>query len=342
MTVGDTPPLALTMGEPAGIAGELALKAWLRRADALAPFFMIADPETLRESADRLGLAAPVAAIDDPERAAAVFPEALPVLPQPLAAPAVPGRLEPSNAPAVVESIRRAVGLVRTGRALAVVTSPVHKRHLYQAGFDYPGQTEFLAELAGTDAVMMLACRALKVVPVTVHLSMRKAIESLTTERIIARGRVTAAALTQDFGIAAPRLAVAGLNPHAGEDGVLGREEAEIIEPAVAALRALGHQVSGPAPADSLFHARARETYDVALCMYHDQALIPLKTIDFWGGVNVTLGLPFVRTSPDHGTALGIAGDGVADATSLCAALRMAAEVAWRRRAHPTRRRSHA
>ena len=275
-------------------------------------------------------------AIDDPERAAAVFPEALPVLPQPLAAPAVPGRLEPSNAPAVIESIRRAVGLVRTGRALAVVTSPVHKRHLYQAGFDYPGQTEFLAELAATDspAVMMLACGALKVVPITVHLSMRKAIESLTTERIVARGRITATALAQDFGIVAPRLAVAGLNPHAGEDGVLGREEAEIIEPAVAALRALGHDVSGPAPADSLFHARARETYDVALCMYHDQALIPLKTIDFWGGVNVTLGLPFVRTSPDHGTALGIAGDGVADVTSLCAALRMAAEVAWRRRSH--------
>jgi 4-hydroxythreonine-4-phosphate dehydrogenase len=341
VTARGTPSLALTMGEPAGIAGELALKAWLGRADALPPFFMIADPETLREHADRLGLAAPVAAIDDPERAAAVFPEALPVLPQPLAAPAVPGRLEPSNAPAVIESIRRAVGLVRTGRALAVVTSPVHKRHLYQAGFDYPGQTEFLAELAGTDAVMMLACRALKVVPITVHLSMRKAIESLTTERIVARGRITATALAQDFGIAAPRLAVAGLNPHAGEDGVLGREEAEIIEPAVAALRALGHQVSGPAPADSLFHARARETYDAALCMYHDQALIPLKTIDFWGGVNVTLGLPFVRTSPDHGTALGIAGDGVADVTSLCAALRMAAEVAWRRRANPPRRRSH-
>ena len=342
MTARGTPSLALTMGEPAGIAGELALKAWLGRAAALPPFFMIADPETLRGHADRLGLAAPVAAIDDPERAAAVFPEALPVLPQPLAAPAVPGRLELSNAPAVIESIRRAVGLVGAGRALAVVTSPVHKRHLYQAGFDYPGQTEFLAELAGSDAVMMLACRALKVVPVTVHLSMRKAIESLTTERIVARGRVTAAALAQDFGIAAPRLAVAGLNPHAGEDGVLGREEAEIIEPAVAALRALGHQVSGPAPADSLFHARARETYDVALCMYHDQALIPLKTIDFWGGVNVTLGLPFVRTSPDHGTALGIAGDGVADVTSLCAALRMAAEVAWRRRANPPRRRSHA
>ncbi len=342
MTARGTPSLALTMGEPAGIAGELALKAWLGRADALPPFFMIADPETLREHADRLRLAAPVAAIDDPERAAAVFPEALPVLPQPLAAAAVPGRLEPSNAPAVIESIRRAVGLVRTGRALAVVTSPVHKRHLYQAGFDYPGQTEFLAELAGTDAVMMLACRALKVVPITVHLSMRKAIESLTTERIVARGRITATALAQDFGIAAPRLAVAGLNPHAGEDGVLGREEAEIIEPAVAALRALGHQVSGPAPADSLFHARARETYDVALCMYHDQALIPLKTIDFWGGVNVTLGLPFVRTSPDHGTALGIAGDGVADVTSLCAALRMAAEMARRRQANPPRRRSQA
>ncbi len=305
---------------------------------------MIADPETLRQHAERMRLAAPVAAIDEAERAAAVFPEALPVLPQPLAAPVVPGRLEPSNAPAVIESIRRAVGLVRTGRALAVVTSPVHKRHLVQAGFDYPGQTEFLAELAGTDApaVMMLACRALKVVPVTVHLSMREAIESLTTERIVAQGRVAATALAQDFGIAAPRLAVAGLNPHAGEDGVLGREEAEIIEPAVAALRALGLEVSGPAPADSLFHARARETYDAALCMYHDQALIPLKTIDFWGGVNVTLGLPFVRTSPDHGTALSIAGDGVAEVTSLCAALRMAAEVARRRRANLPRRRSHA
>ncbi|MFQ5954342.1 MAG: 4-hydroxythreonine-4-phosphate dehydrogenase PdxA [Kiloniellales bacterium] len=336
------PPLALTMGEPAGIGGELTLKAWLGRTRAIPPFFVIADAAALRRLARRLGLAVPVAAIDGPELAPAVFPEALPVLPQPLAVPVTAGRLEPLNAPPVIDSIRRAVELVRAGRALAVVTNPVHKRHLYEAGFHHPGHTEFLAELAGANEppVMMLACRALKVVPVTVHLPLRQAIESLSTELIVSRGRITAAALREDFGIEAPRLAVAGLNPHAGEDGTLGREETLIIEPAVAALKALGLDVTGPAPADSLFHARARQAYDAVLCMYHDQALLPLKTIDFRGAVNTTLGLPFVRTSPDHGTALDIAGKGVADPTSLLAALRMAGDIARRRRTHAARRRA--
>ncbi len=341
MTGQETLTLALTMGEPAGIGGELALKAWLARGHTIPPFFMIADADTLRRQAERLDLAVPVQEIDGPERTPSVFRIALPVLPQALVAPVTPGRLEPLNAPAVIESIERAVDLVQSGRASAVVTNPVHKRHLYQADFRHPGQTEFLAALAGAaqPAAMMLACPALRVVPVTTHLPLREAIDSLTSELIIDRARLTAAALSQDFGIAAPRLAVAGLNPHAGEAGMVGREEVEIIEPAVAALKAVGIDARGPIPADTLFHPPARDTYDAAICMYHDQGLIPFKTIDFWGGVNVTLGLPFVRTSPDHGPALPIAGTGVADGTSLFAALRMADEVARRRVAVGARRR---
>ncbi len=335
------PPLALTMGEPAGIGCELTLKAWLGHKRGMPPFFAIADVAPLRRLARRLGLAVPVTAIDHPEEAPGLFAEALPVLPQPLAAPVTPGRLEPLNAPAVIDSIRRAVELTRAGRALAVVTNPVHKRHLYRAGFAHPGQTEFLGELAGANEppVMMLACRALKVVPVTCHVSLGQAIRSLSTELIVSRGRITASALRDGFGIAAPRLAVAGLNPHAGEGGTLGGEECRIIEPAVAALKALGIEVSGPAPADSLFHARARRAYDAVLCMYHDQALIPIKTVDFRGAVNTTLGLPFTRTSPDHGTALDIAGQGVADPASLLAALRLAGNIARRRRINAAPRR---
>jgi 4-hydroxythreonine-4-phosphate dehydrogenase len=332
---GPPPPLALTLGEPAGIGGELALKAWLRRTEALPPFFLMHDPEAMRRTAEQLQLPVPIIALETPRQAPAVFTTALPVLPVALPAAVVPGRLDTRNAPAVVASIERAVRLIRAGEAAAVVTSPVHKKHLYDHGFHHPGQTDLLAELAGMDrpAVMMLACRELKVVPVTVHRPLREAIDALSVELVVHTATVTAMALRQDFGIAAPRLAVAALNPHAGEDGAIGREEVEIIAPAVTVLKRQGLDVSGPAPADSLFHARARETYDAALCMYHDQALIPLKTIDFWGGVNVTLGLPFVRTSPDHGTALEIAGAGIADETSLLAALRMADEIARRRRA---------
>lgn len=321
------------MGEPAGVGGDIVLKAWARRDDALPPFFAIDDPERLGALSRRLGLDVPVRVVDGPEQAAAAFATALPVLPQALSRPSEPGRLDPANAGAVIASIERAVELAQAGRAAAVVTNPIHKQALYQADFHHPGHTEFLAALAGGGAkpVMMLACEGLRVVPVTIHVSLRQAIETLSGDEIIACGRIAAAALTADFGIAHPRLAVAALNPHAGEGGSMGREEIDLISPAIAALRALGIDAVGPAPSDTLFHRDARAGYDVVLCMYHDQALIPLKTVDFAGGVNVTLGLPFVRTSPDHGTALDIAGTGRADDTSLVAALSMAAAMAARR-----------
>jgi 4-hydroxythreonine-4-phosphate dehydrogenase len=274
-----------------------------------------------------------VARISAPEQAAAAFADALPVLPLDLAAPAVPGRLDPANAPAVIAAIERAVGFAKAGRAGAVVTNPIQKSVLTAAGFPHPGHTEFLGELAGTGQppVMMLACPGLRVVPVTVHLALARAVERLTTAAIVTQGRLVAAALRRDFGIAEPRLVVAGLNPHAGEDGTMGREDIEIVAPAVAALREAGIAVRGPLPADTLFTPRARAGYDCALCMYHDQALIPVKTLDMDGGVNVTLGLSIVRTSPDHGTALDIAGRGLADPGSLLAALRMAGEIARNR-----------
>jgi 4-hydroxythreonine-4-phosphate dehydrogenase len=323
-------PLALTMGEPAGIGGELALTAWKT---APCCYFAIDDPVRLSALAERLDLDVPVTAIAEPAEAEAVFPRALPVLTQELAIAAEPGRPDPANAAPVIAAIERAVALVRAGQAAAVVTNPIQKQTLYQAGFRYPGHTEYLAALAKSDTapVMMLACPGLRVVPVTVHLPLAEAAGALTTGAILHAGRVAAAALATDFGIAAPRLAVAGLNPHAGEGGALGREETEIIAPAVAALRADGIAVDGPAPADTLFHEAARARYDAALCMYHDQALIPLKTIDFARGVNITLGLPFVRTSPDHGTALDIAGQGRADPRSLLAALETARDMALAR-----------
>ncbi|MGQ9368890.1 4-hydroxythreonine-4-phosphate dehydrogenase PdxA [Azospirillum sp. A39] len=325
------PLLAVTMGEPAGIGGEIVLKAWAgRRETGVPPFFVIDDPVRLGDLAARLGLAVPVRAVAEAEDAAAVCDAALPVLPQALAAPVVPGRPDPANGPAVVASIDRAVGLARAGRAAAVVTCPIQKSALYAAGFRHPGHTEYLAHLAGMDEepVMMLAGADLRVVPVTIHVSLRRAAESLTTAAIVHCGRVTAAALARDFGILAPRLAVAALNPHAGEGGAMGREDIEVVAPAVAALKASGIDAVGPLPADTMFHAAARARYDAALCMYHDQALIPVKTLAFDSGVNVTLGLPFVRTSPDHGTALDIAGTGRADATSLEAAMRMAGAMA--------------
>lgn len=325
-------PLALTMGEPAGIGGELALAAW--RA-APCCFFAIDDPARLGALAERLGLEVPVVAIAGPAEAEAVFPRALPVLTQELAADVEPGRPDPANAAAVIAAIERAVALVQAGEAAAVVTNPIQKETLYRAGFRYPGHTEYLAALAGIDTapVMMLACPGLRVVPITIHLPLAEAVGALTTEAIVHAGRVTAAALTTDFGIAAPRLAVAGLNPHAGEDGALGTEETEIIGPAVSALKEAGIDAFGPVPPDSLFTPGARGTYDAALCMYHDQALIPIKAVAFDHAVNVTLGLPFVRTSPDHGTALDIAGTGKASESSLVAALRTAAAMA-RHRVH--------
>jgi 4-hydroxythreonine-4-phosphate dehydrogenase len=304
-----------------------------------ACFFVIDDPERLSALTRRLRWAVPVMAIASPAEAKAVFPEALPVLAQDLATAPEPGRPDPANAAAVIASIQRAVALVLAGEAAAVVTNPIQKETLYQAGFQYPGHTEYLAALAGIDTapVMMLACPGLRVVPITIHLPLAEAVAALTTEAILHAGRVTAAALTTDFGIAAPRLAVAGLNPHAGEGGALGREETEIIVPAVEALRAEGIAIADPAPADSLFHPAARERYDAALCMYHDQALIPVKTIDFARGVNITLGLPFVRTSPDHGTALDIAGQGRADPRSLLAAFATARDMVRARAADRSR-----
>ncbi|HUH84697.1 MAG TPA: 4-hydroxythreonine-4-phosphate dehydrogenase PdxA [Stellaceae bacterium] len=323
-------PLALTMGEPAGIGGEITLLAWIKRREAtVPPFFAIDDPSRLARLAAAFGWRVPLRAIGAPEEAVSAFADALPVLPLSLPERAHPGKPDPANAPAVLAAITTGLALVTSGRAAAIVTNPIQKETLYAAGFGHPGHTEFLAELAGgRTPVMMLCCPGLRVVPVTSHLPLRDALAALSFERIVATGRIAAAGLAVDFAIARPRLAVAGLNPHAGENGTLGREEIDIIAPAVAALRAAGIDARGPAPADTLFHAAARTSYDAVICMYHDQALIPLKTIDFARGVNVTLGLPFIRTSPDHGTALDIAGTGKADPSSLLAALALAGEMA--------------
>ena len=341
MSAGAVPPIALTpialtMGEPAGIGGEITLKAWCSERAGAHPFFAIDDPTRLAALAKHLDLSVPVVEIDEPEAASAQFAAALPVLRCALAAEADPGRPDQANVPAVIAAIDRAVALARDGRAAAVVTNPIHKATMYEGGFAHPGHTEYLGALVGGGAAaqMMLAVPGLRVVPVTVHIPLADVASTLTSEMIVAAGRATAKALKQDFAVAAPRLAVAALNPHAGETGALGAEERAIIAPAIEALRDEGLKVSGPAPADTLFHTRARADYDAALCMYHDQALIPLKTIDFDHGVNITLGLPFIRTSPDHGTALALAGTGEASPTSLIAALAMAGEMAARRRAH--------
>lgn len=336
-------PLAVTMGEPAGVGGDITLKAFMQRTGAgaadsapLPPFFLIDDPERLAALARRLGLSVDVQEIASPADAAAVFPRALPVLRHALPVAVEPGCPDPTNGSAVVSAIERAVSLTRDGHASGIVTNPINKAVLKQAGFRHPGHTEFLGELAGgATPVMMLACPGLRVVPVTIHLSVREAVDTLRTETIVELGRLTAAGLRDTLAIPAPRLAVAALNPHAGENGVMGREEIDIIAPAIETLRGEGIDCFGPAPTDTLFHPAARARYDAVLCMLHDHALIPLKTIDFAGGVNVTLGLPFIRTSPDHGTAFDIAGTGHADATSFIAALRMAGDMAALRERHP-------
>lgn len=323
------------MGEPAGIGGEIALKLWRQRAESQCPaFFMIDCPDRLQRLSSALGLEVPIQSIEEPEAAPAVFEKALPVYPIALAAAVAPGQPDPANGLAVLQAIEKACALAQAGQAAAVVTNPINKQVLYQSGFAHPGHTEFLAALMdGASApVMMLACPELRVVPVTVHLPLAEAAARLSQAAITHCGRVTCQALKRDFGVAAPRLAVAGLNPHAGESGSIGREEIEIIGPAVETLRAEGYCVGDPAPADSLFHPAARARYDAVLCMYHDQALIPLKTIDFDRGVNITLGLPIVRTSPDHGTAFDIAGSGRADHRSLLEALRTADTMADARR----------
>ncbi len=327
-------PLALTLGEPAGIGPDLALAVWRRRAELDIPaFYLVADPGFLRRRAERLGLDVPVAIVT-PATALARFHAALPVVPIELEASAEPGRPDGSSAPAAIASIRRAVADVLAGSAAAVVTNPVAKNVLYDSGFAEPGHTEFLATLVQERTghsfrpVMLLWSPELAVVPVTIHLPLKDVFGQLSTGLIVETGRIVARDLRVRFGIARPRLAVAGLNPHAGEEGTLGDEDRSIVAPAVARLIADGLDVRGPLPADSMFHERARATYDAALCMYHDQALIPIKTLAFDHAVNVTLGLPFVRTSPDHGTAFDIAGTGRADATSLVAALKLAARLA--------------
>src|ERR1700722_524226 len=325
-------PLAMTMGEPAGVGPELALRAWLGRADIGAPFFLIADPAALRELARRLALDVPIA-IAEPRGAVEIFDRALPVVPLNAAAAATAGRAKSAFAGARIESIERAVGYVRSGEAGAIVTNPIAKHVLYEAGFRFPGHTEFLGALAAqwgerAQPVMMLWSRELSVVPVTIHIPLADAPGALTRELIASTARIVAADLRDRFGVARPRLAIAGLNPHAGEGGAMGREEIETIGPAIAELRAEGLDVSGPHPADTMFHAAARARYDVALTMYHDQGLIPIKTLAFDTGVNVTLGLPFIRTSPDHGTAFDIAGKGLANPTSLIEAARLAARLA--------------
>ena len=327
-------PLALTMGEPAGIGAECAIKAWQMLREKQIAFFLLDDPVRIADLARRLGRDIAVAEIGSAEEARDAFATALPVLPIHLDQPLTLGRPDSRNSKAVISSIEQAVELARSGKASAIVTNPIQKSTLYEAGFSYPGHTEFLGALSGEGVrpVMMLACPELRVVPVTVHVSLREAIASLTTERIVEAATIAWHALQHDFGIVAPRLAVAGLNPHAGENGAMGDEEARLIVPAIAELQARGIDASGPYPSDTLFTTRKRAHYDAAICMYHDQALIPVKTLAEDGGVNITLGLPFVRTSPDHGTALDIASKGMADPASLIAAIRMAGELARQRR----------
>lgn len=337
--LASTRPCAVTQGDPSGVGPEITFQAWLRRDRAeVPPFFVLSDPDFLRDSARRLGWSVPIEPVS-PEGAAHVFERALPVVPLRSRVSAAPGRPETATATSTIESIESAVRLVVEGCATALVTNPITKHLLYAAGFKHPGHTEYLAALtvrpyeATPHPVMMLWSDNLAVVPVTVHIPLRAVPEALTTELIVETGRIVARELRDRFGVSEPRLALAGLNPHAGEADALGREDAAVIAPAVAKLQAEGIDATGPHPADTMFHARARESYDVALAMYHDQALIPIKTIAFDDAVNVTLGLPFIRTSPDHGTAFDIAGKGVARPDSLIAALRLAARLG--ERTHP-------
>ncbi len=319
-------PVALSCGEPAGIGPELALSAWRKLGDSL-PFFLIGDRRHLPAEA-------PVVEITAPHEAAAAAKRGLALLQHDFPQPARPGRPSAENAHAVIAVIERAVALVQSGEASALCTAPISKKALKEgAGFAFPGHTEFLAHLAGVErVVMMLACDTLRVVPTTIHMALAEVPRRLTPELLRETIAITRAALQRDFGIGAPRLAVAGLNPHAGEGGTMGREECDWIAPLIEDMRKRGLALRGPLPADTLFHRRARAGYDAAIAMYHDQALIPIKTLAFDNAVNVTLGLPFVRTSPDHGTAFDIAGKGIARAESLIAALRMARDMAAARR----------
>jgi 4-hydroxythreonine-4-phosphate dehydrogenase len=332
-------PIALTMGDAAGIGPELAILAWRdRKLHGLLPFAIYADLDLMRSVAASLGSDLPIVDVSEVGECAGVFDRALPVVSVALNQPARAGEPTPANGAATILSIKRAVADVAAKRASAVVTNPIAKAVLYQSGFAHPGHTEYLGELAkefwpadSVQPVMMLCSSQLRVVPVTIHVPLKDVPALLTTAKIVETARVVALALRRDFGIASPRLAITGLNPHAGEDGTIGTEDRDVIGPAVGALRRDGLDVTGPQAADTLFHAAARQKYDAAIAMYHDQALIPIKTLAFDEGVNVTLGLPFVRTSPDHGTAFGIAGKGIASAASLIAALKLAADMSARR-----------
>ncbi len=326
-------PLALTQGDPAGIGPDITLAAWLRRGELdLPPFLFLGDPAVLAARASQLGLAVPLA-IADPANARNIFPDALPILPIEAGMAVLAGEPHVATAKGTIAAIETAVSLSMSGRASAMVTNPIAKSVLYDAGFGFPGHTEFLADLATRATgkpvmpVMLLAGPKLRAIPVTIHIPLREVPEALTSDLIVETCRITEHDLRVRFGISKPRLAVAGLNPHAGENGALGREDDEIIHPAIDRLRNEGIDAFGPLPADTMFHDEARRRYDVAICMYHDQALIPAKALGFDDSVNVTLGLPFVRTSPDHGTAFGIAGKGIAKEDSLVAALKLASEI---------------
>jgi 4-hydroxythreonine-4-phosphate dehydrogenase len=327
-------PIALTSGEPAGVAPEITAKAWLalREADGSA-FFLIGDDDYFNSRATAAGLSIATIKISKPDEALRNFTSALPILHRPLAAHPRPGIIDPGTAKSVIAAIGEGVSLTMAGEVDALVTNPIQKEALYSAGFRHQGHTDYLASLAAkygykSQEVMMLVAADLRAVPLTVHIPFKDVPEALNADMIVAQARVVAHDLRKYFGIANPRIALTGLNPHAGENGTMGREEQTLIIPAINQLRASGLNVIGPLPADTAFHAEARSNYDAVLCMYHDQALIPVKTLDFHGGVNVTLGLPFIRTSPDHGTALGIAGTGTANPQSLIAALTLAGAMA--------------
>lgn len=325
-------PLAISIGDPAGIGPEIIAKAWeARKREKLPPFFAIGDLASIPHHWD-----VPLARIDNPDQAIEHFGTALPVFHVHSCATITPGSPDLDGAHCALQALETATGFARSGTVAAVVTGPVSKAQLYAIGFDYPGQTEFVAERCGVErrnAVMMLAGPDLRVVPMTTHIPLVDVAGQLDMRLIRRRIRATAKGLKRDFGIANPRLAVAGFNPHAGEMGNLGREEMDIFEPAIASIVEEGFDVVGPLPADTMFHAEARGQYDAALCAYHDQALIPLKTLYFHEAVNITLGLPIIRTSPDHGTAFAIAGKGQARPDSMIAAIRMAGEAAAHRMA---------
>jgi 4-hydroxythreonine-4-phosphate dehydrogenase len=328
-------PLCLTQGDPSGIGPDIALRMFAA-GESLPPFFLLADPELMRRRAARLGL--DVAIVEcAPEQAADLYSRGLPVVPLRNSARGTPGRPDAADAPATIEAISQAVEFLAAGRARAMVTNPIAKSVLYAAGFAHPGHTEFLGALAREKfgetcrPVMMIWSRDLAVVPATIHIPLSAVPSALRTDDLVDIGRIVAAAFSRDFGVQTPRLAFCGLNPHAGEDGAMGREDLEIVAPAVARLAAAGVAATGPLPADTMFHAQARKTYDVAIGMYHDQVLIPAKTLAFDTGVNVTLGLPFIRTSPDHGTAFALAGTGLARHTSLREALLLADRMAQAR-----------